>query len=171
MEADREKWNLRFQDTSRRRSIAPALIEFSPKAGKGLCALDVACGHGQNALFLAEKGFHVDALDISDTALSQFSHPLITKIQIDLDHCTLKPQHYHFMINFNFLDRGLFPQMETALKRGGTLLFETFLNYPSYENRSDHKLISQELLYSFPCLKVLYYREKDHRATLLARKD
>jgi 2-polyprenyl-3-methyl-5-hydroxy-6-metoxy-1,4-benzoquinol methylase len=170
MEADREKWNLRFRDTTHRRSIAPALIEFSPESGEGLRALDIACGHGQNALFLAEKGFHVDALDISDTALSQFSHPLITKIQIDLDHCTLKQKHYHVIINFNFLDRRLFPQMESALKLGGTLIFETFLNHSPIENRSNHKLISQELLYSFPGLKVLYYREKDHRATFLARR-
>lgn len=33
-------------------------------------ALDLGCGPGRNALFLASRGFHVDAVDLSPTALA-----------------------------------------------------------------------------------------------------
>ena len=34
-------------------------------------ALDLACGRGGNSVFLAEAGYTVDAIDISDTVLSR----------------------------------------------------------------------------------------------------
>jgi SAM-dependent methyltransferase len=36
----------------------------------GACALDVGCGEGKNAVFLADLGAHVTAIDISDAALA-----------------------------------------------------------------------------------------------------
>ena len=69
MKNDREKWDLRYSKES---GAFPAPDEFLVaheeilRSGR---ALDVACGRGGNALFLAERGYSVDAVDISFQAL------------------------------------------------------------------------------------------------------
>lgn len=50
-------------------------------------ALDIAAGLGRNSLFLAEKGFEVDAVELSDVAVEKLKnlHKNINVIQEDLD--------------------------------------------------------------------------------------
>jgi len=59
-------------------------------------ALDVACGNGRNSVFLAPKGFVVDAVDISKVAIDQLAgtHPNINVICTDLDTWNIQPNHY-----------------------------------------------------------------------------
>jgi tellurite methyltransferase len=62
---DRDKWNQRYAEDSYRKTNPVTLLEdWLPKLPVGR-ALDVACGAGRNALFLARAGFTVDAIDIS----------------------------------------------------------------------------------------------------------
>ncbi|NJK52020.1 MAG: class I SAM-dependent methyltransferase [Leptolyngbyaceae cyanobacterium SU_3_3] len=52
----------------------PNLVDWFIKqdlSGKGKTALVVGCGYGDDAEFLAERGFHVVAFDISSTAISE----------------------------------------------------------------------------------------------------
>jgi ubiquinone/menaquinone biosynthesis C-methylase UbiE len=67
---DRTYWNDRYQDESFRLPAEPSrpLGEFADSLPDGR-ALDVATGTGRNALFLAERGNEVDAVDVSDVAL------------------------------------------------------------------------------------------------------
>src|SRR3989337_1261007 len=44
------------------------LFYLLPKKGR---VLDIACGEGRNALFLAENGYDVDAIDISGVAIER----------------------------------------------------------------------------------------------------
>ncbi len=71
-EAEREKWDRRYADGDYRpRSWpSPFLESWLDRFPKGR-ALDVACGAGRNALRVAETGFDVDAVDISEVAISQ----------------------------------------------------------------------------------------------------
>ena len=67
---DREKWNQRYAtDDYKKTNPVGLLHEWAPrlKAGK---ALDIACGAGRNAIYLAELGFDVDAIDISSEGLN-----------------------------------------------------------------------------------------------------
>src|SRR5690606_24946905 len=71
---DRIRWDQRYRDGAYATHEHPSafLRERLPWIGRpqpGSMALDLACGRGRNALFLARHGFHVDALDISAEAL------------------------------------------------------------------------------------------------------
>lgn len=71
-QADATKWDARYRDGAyaNRRHPTPLLVRFGPELRRGT-ALDIACGAGRNALFLAESGFEVDAVDISGTGLKR----------------------------------------------------------------------------------------------------
>ena len=81
-----------------------------PPAG---AALDVACGLGGNALFLARKGLRVNAWDISPVALAKLaalSGPLGLKVQTQAqDIATVAFPHAAFEVVTvsPFLDRSL----------------------------------------------------------------
>src|ERR1051325_776197 len=96
-------------------------------------ALDIACGKGRNALFLAQRGFEVTAIDISPVALeiaskraAEISVSVLWKQQ-DLENIELGHECYDLVINFNYLQRSLFGQIQRSLRPGGVVIFETYL--------------------------------------------
>lgn len=71
---DRERWDRRYRDgayVSRTHPSAWVVESLArmPAAAKGARALDLACGRGRNALYLAREGWAVRAVDISPIAL------------------------------------------------------------------------------------------------------
>ena len=68
----REDWNARYAGTELLWTAQPnrlfaAEVEGLPPGR----ALDVACGEGRNAVWLAERGWRVTAIDFSDVALAK----------------------------------------------------------------------------------------------------
>ncbi|MBF8266363.1 MAG: putative pyridine nucleotide-disulfide oxidoreductase, class II, partial [Dehalococcoidia bacterium] len=61
-----EKWEQKYKGGEYTPNDNPSalLVEWLPNIPRGR-ALDVATGMGRNALFLAQQGFAVDAVDIS----------------------------------------------------------------------------------------------------------
>ncbi|HEY3303994.1 MAG TPA: methyltransferase domain-containing protein [Candidatus Binatia bacterium] len=150
-------------------------------------ALEIATGKGRNALLLAERGFQVDAMDISPVALEEARKIAraraldINFIETDLDGADIAPAAYDLVVNFNFLQRDLIPRMKTALKPGGRVVFETFLidqRVLGHPRNPSYLLGHNELLELFRDFRVLYYREgqvlqeakKSFRASLFAQK-
>lgn len=133
------------------------IIDYCPLASVGN-ALDIACGNGRNSIFLAERGFYVDAVDISPVATSQLAgkHVNVNTICTDLDTWAVPPNRYELIINIRFLDRRLFPMIQEGLRPGGVLIFESFLNGV----KDAYCLKQNELLRAFPSLRVVYYEEK-----------
>ena len=180
---DRLKWNQKYE--TEQLSDAPAAIvkQFFNLAG-GKRALDIAAGNGRNALFLADQGFAVDAVDISDAGLNQFAgkHANVQPICADLDNFDILPNRYDLIINIKYLNRRLFPYIRAGLKRGGILIFQTFLDSPDGGKEQplcrDYRLRENELLHAFLSLKILLYREgkekshddATHLATLVAAR-
>ncbi len=164
MEKDREKWNEKYLKIDGS-TLEPSDIvkNFYHLAKKGK-ALDIATGLGRNAIFLAEKGFIVDAVDISDVAinkLKQLKHPNINPIQADLDFYNLKNSEYDLIVNINFLNRRLFPLIKEALKPDGVLIFETFLmDGNSHIKTKDYLLRPNELIHCFIDMRIVFYQEK-----------
>ncbi|MEI6703444.1 MAG: SAM-dependent methyltransferase, partial [Deltaproteobacteria bacterium] len=76
MEADRIKWNRRFESEDSFLGVHPSPflsreIDRIKVLVPGHTALDIACGEGRNSVFLAQNGFLVTGLDISDVGLSK----------------------------------------------------------------------------------------------------
>ncbi|HVJ29660.1 MAG TPA: methyltransferase domain-containing protein, partial [Gammaproteobacteria bacterium] len=70
--AERDKWDARYRDGAYEGRTYPTalLATWLPYLPRGR-ALDVACGAGRNALFLAANGYEVTALDISGVGLDR----------------------------------------------------------------------------------------------------
>jgi SAM-dependent methyltransferase len=96
-------------------------------------ALDVACGDGRNALWLARQGFAVDAIDLAHVALlrlraaAQRERLCLQTIQADLLHFPLPAGRYAVVVNTRYLERALFAALRAAVAPGGVIVFETFL--------------------------------------------
>ena len=145
-------------------------------------ALDIAAGEGRNAVFAAEKGYEVLAIDISETGLDK-AHALAdqkkTKLEtqvVDLDEWKFKKNAFDLVLCFNFLDRRIFHEIKNTLKPGGLIFCETFT--VDHLKHSDFKrewvLEHNELLNVFREYHILRYREMDRDekafASMVARK-
>ncbi|MEI6213326.1 MAG: methyltransferase domain-containing protein [Desulfuromonadales bacterium] len=137
MESDRIKWNHRFesQDSYLGDRPSPFLareIETVKRLAPGVRALDIACGEGRNSVFLAQHGFRVTGLDISDCGLAkgalraQAAGVEVDFQQVDLDSSSVEGS-YDLIVNFNFLLRGLIAPLVQALVPGGVMLFDTIM--------------------------------------------
>ena len=105
-------------------------------------ALDVACGFGGTALYLASLGYRVDALDVSRFGLAQAQAEAarrdlhINFAQVDLTRWNVPSSRYDLVAVFNYLNRDLMPRLATALRPGG-LLFQTARNTRYLSTRPD----------------------------------
>lgn len=150
-------------------------------------ALDVATGKGRNALFLATRGFQVTAIDISAVGLEEGrkrareNSLLIAWQQADLDNLELAAAAYDLIVNINYLHRSLIPQIKSAIRPGGHVIFETYLTDQQgagHPKNPDYLLNHNELLDHFREFRVLLYREgkfddsaePSFRAGIFARK-
>jgi SAM-dependent methyltransferase len=95
-----------------------------PRHGR---VLDLACGAGRHARYLAERGFAVDAVD-RDTALFAAPPAAVALLQADIE-VTPWPypgRTFAAIVVVNYLHRPLFPTLLESLIPGGLLIYETF---------------------------------------------
>lgn len=172
---DRNRWNEKYTKNG------PQTFGNDPSkwlvAHKELCArqpagkaLDVACGNGRNSFFLAELGFDVDAIDISDVVIKWLKgeaekRKLPVKPRCDnIETCGLTREAYQVIISFNFLERGIFPKLTEALAPEGLLLFETLtqdhIDVLKKKFNRKYALRKDELRHAFPELETISYREE-----------
>lgn len=162
---DKERWNIRHVEKPMKHTVSP-ILENYVKHSKVGNALDLACGTGRNTHFLEDLGFTIDAVDLSDYALSRIKNtPRIKKIEVDLDSYDLEKNSYDLILNVNYLNRRLMAQMIEALKDDGLIIFETFIEaHEKPEQGSmnpDYLLEKNELLKAFIDLDIIFYEEKD----------
>lgn len=138
-------------------------------------ALDVACGTGRNAVFLAEQGYEVDAVDRSieglriteSTAAERGVDDRINLIQADATEFEYPADRYDLVTIsfFRVLDR--LSDIKAALGPDGLLFYQHHLRSeppatvgPSTDR---HRFASNELLRACLDLTVLYYEESSER--------
>jgi tellurite methyltransferase len=191
MKADQKRWNDRFgrEEFAFGKEPNPFLKKHIRLLPKGK-ALDIASGEGRNAVFLAQNGFEVNAVDISERGLkkaqklAQGRGVKINTFLVDLDQYQIEKERYDLIANFYFLKRRLIPRIRKGLKKGGKVIFETYL----LEHRklgtggpkqAKYFLKPNELLRLFQNFRILFYREGIFReggrkkavASLIAEKN
>lgn len=155
---DREKWDSRYlkeMGTFEASRILKAFFGLAPCGN----ALDIACGNGRNSLFLASKGFTVDAVDVSKVATGHLKgkDPSINVMRRDMDTWRIPQNRYELVVNIRFLDRRLFPMIKEGLRTGGVLIFESFIG----GKKDKYRLRQNELIHAFQSFRIVYYEEKE----------
>jgi SAM-dependent methyltransferase len=128
-----KRWNERYEQDFQPFPDAPApwLVAHRDLLTGGGRALDVACGDGRDALYLAQHGYAVDAIDASDVAVDALRAAArerelaITPLVVDLEREPLPPGPYDVIVTMNFLQRDLFGPLREALAPRGLLFYET----------------------------------------------
>ena len=131
---DREEWNRRYGGsdllwTARpNRFLVAEVADLEP--GR---ALDIACGEGRNAVWLAEQGWRVTGVDFSDVALEKASRLAEARavapewLQADLLDFRAEPRAFELVIVFYLQLSGtprrtILRAAADAVAPGGTLL-------------------------------------------------
>ena len=128
-ESDRERWDRKYAAGE-----GPAHFEPKPFLTRhhhlftGGRALDVACGFGGTALYLASLGYRVDAVDVSSFGLARAQAEATRRslhvnfAQVDLTRWSVPSSRYDLIAVFNYLNRDLMPRLVAGLRPGGLLL-------------------------------------------------
>jgi SAM-dependent methyltransferase len=89
--------------------------------------LDLACGSGRHARFLASLGFEVVAVD-RDPSLFPDPPPGVSRMAADLEGAPwpFPGRAFDGIVVTNYLHRPLLPVLAGSLEPGGILLYETF---------------------------------------------
>jgi 2-polyprenyl-3-methyl-5-hydroxy-6-metoxy-1,4-benzoquinol methylase len=178
-DADRERWDARHATAvaAGAGSAAPpdalrGRTELLPPGGR---ALDVACGRGTVAVWLAGRGFAVDAVDVSPVAL-EAGRELAAREGVpervrwwlhDLDTGLPGAGLYDVVVCQRFRDPAHYPELVARLAPGG-LLVVTVLSEVG-EGPGPFRALPGELRTAFAGLEVLYHVERDGEASLVAR--
>ncbi len=170
-EKAQNKWNNIYSDVDiSNKRVSFGLQENShllPSTGR---ALDLACGTGGDAIFLAERGLKVDAWDISDAVVEKinvYANEHNLSINAEARDINAKPplnEIYDVISVAHYLERSLVPLLIEALKPGGIVVYQTFTREvtPDYSGPSNpnFRLAENELLQLFSGLRVVVYREE-----------
>lgn len=154
------------------RAPEPLLVEAADLLSPGK-ALDVACGAGRNALYLAGLGWKVTAVDRSAAALRLLRERAnglnVDLRQADLEHgeFAIEPETYDLVCVIRYLQRDLFPAVRAGVRAGGVFAGVALLKEPGHD--SAFRLGAGELRREFEGWKILFYSEAG-AARILARK-
>jgi SAM-dependent methyltransferase len=140
----------------------PLLIEVAELLPPGR-ALDLACGPGRNALYLARLGWRVTAVDSSAVAirmLRQRAAGLPVEAHVaDLASggFPIPPSSYDLVCDFFYLQRDLFPRIREGVRLGGT--FAGAIHLRDETRPSSFALDPGELRREFAGWKIFFYSE------------
>jgi tellurite methyltransferase len=93
-------------------------------------ALDLACGVGRHALWLAEQGWQVTAVDASAVAIELLQQRAAERgvnvdarvADLELGEFVIEPDAYDLIVVTCYLQRDLFPAMRAGVRVGGLVV-------------------------------------------------
>ena len=166
----KNKWDQRYREQQFDPNIEPLSFlkeKLDPSIGdRALC---IAAGNGRNAVYLAQKGFQVDAIDISEEGLricvrlaeSRGVH--INPIQADLLDYELGQDRYDLVTKFFYYQPDLFEPIAHSLRPGGHFMFQTFsrdqLALSTGPRNANHLAIADDILPHFFGLRLRFYED------------
>lgn len=177
-QTDKEKWDARYRDGAYGARVHPSAlladwVDRLEVAGAAPRAIDIACGAGRNALFLARRGWHVDAVDISLVALGRLRAaakaedlPIIC-VERDLEPTSdalngIGDGKHSLALLIRYTDMPLVEALPRALAPGGYLIAEMHLrtDVPVAGPRSPRfRVAPGALRRAAAAFELLYYHE------------
>ncbi len=146
-----------------------ANVDLIPREGT---VLDVACGNGRHAIYLAHQGYRVRAVDRDAHALASLPATIETEtVDLETGSVALGSRCYSAVIVFNYLHRPLMPAIVDAVAPGGVLIYETFTTAQALRGRPrnpDFLLHPGELPTLVAPLRVIRTREGEFDGKLVA---
>jgi SAM-dependent methyltransferase len=137
--------------------------QLIPKKGR---ILDLACGSGRHAIWLAKQGYQVDAFDSDAKALANMKgigNINVSIVDFESDDWPGSDQRYDGIIVSRYLYRPLLSRLAGLLNPGGILIYETFMagneRYGKPSN-PDFLLLPNELLETYsPLLSIIAFEQ------------
>ena len=150
------------------------LIEKFLPANRTINVLDIACGSGREAIYLAKKGWQVTAVDhLSDVCrrcqqfaefqLSEQNNLKVICEDITTNDKLFEQSSFDLIMTFRFLHRPLFKTIQGWLKPGALFIGETFsIGAEKFgkPRRRSFMLEKDELNSYFPNWKILKQQQR-----------
>ena len=171
-DADRERWDGRHAAAGDVVPMPPDAVrgreDLVPTTGR---ALDVACGRGAVALWLARRGLAVDAVDVSPVGLAAAARRAadlpVRWIRHDLDAGLPELGRYAVVVVQRFRAPALYPALVSSLAPGGLLVVTVLFEVD--EGPGPFRAAAGELAAAFGSLDVLVHHEANGEASLVGR--
>ena len=165
-----QDWNERYRSRERAAEdldTAPTpLLANTAKNLQPGSALDLACGTGRNALWLAEHGWHATAVDGSPVAIDVLrtrarERGLVVDVRIaDLERneYTIEHSRWELIAICYYLQRNLFEPAKRGVAPGGIIVSIVHITDPG-EEPTAHRLRPGELERYFEGWEILHRYE------------
>lgn len=167
-----KKWNDIYAtddpSTLQQTKAAYVLQEYAYLLPRSGLALDLACGLGGNAQFLANHGLQTHAWDISEKAIIRLqtfckekSISIITEVR-DIEQQPPVGNSFDVICVSYYLERNLTQNIIDSLRPNGLLFYQTFIKEKVSDNGPGnplYRLQPNELLTLFSSLHILIYQE------------
>jgi tellurite methyltransferase len=161
-------WDRHYSDTANLEfTPAPLVVEVAGMLPPGR-ALDLACGPGRNALYLASLGWQVTAVDSSAVAIGILRRKA-AGLRVDARLADLEnggfdiaADGYDLICDLFYLQRDLFPRLQAGVRPGGTFAGAIHLvdDTPGLRPRNPAFLMQPgELREEFAGWKIFFYSE------------
>lgn len=183
---DKQFWNELYSGEAFEQPTPSAFLMDFYKYLKKDKVLDIACGTGWNSFFLAQQGYLVEGIDISEVGISkaigmakeQDLNIEFKKQSIDFYLAPIQKYNSTIVIDFKCSNRML-EEFKKGLVTGGTILVEGY-TFNHVKNNPDTNIELEDCYKSFELARMLkdwnllYYDERilnnEHKVRALAIK-
>lgn len=164
MRDDRAFWDAQYSRRHHAHGPNETLVEFATELAPGV-ALDLGCGEGHDARWLAARGWGVTGVDVSPAALARAQETPSTVHWLEADLDAWEPPRETFdLVTSHFVHvrpdarRDFFAKLVGAVRPGGRVLFVA-------HHHSDHGTTVGR-----PALPELFFTADELHAFLPARE-
>jgi cyclopropane fatty-acyl-phospholipid synthase-like methyltransferase len=136
----------KFIEATKSRQPIGFLVDIVKKGEVSGLALDLGCGAGADARYLAEKGFKVVAVDNNAEAISQAKQVCagldVEVVAADVTNFEIEPEKYSLIVSWNTLPflqkekaKEVLENIKRGLKKGGLFVFCVLGKKDEYSNK------------------------------------
>ena len=167
---DFQSWDARYKSASRPQEDleappTPLVVRIANALPAGN-ALDLACGAGRNALWLAGNGWRVTAVDGSATAIEilrtrarERGLDVITRVaDLETGEYKIEPAVWDLLVIAYYLQLDLIESAKAALRPGGVIIVIVHMTAQG-EEPTKHRLRPGELIRCFEGWEILHSLE------------